>query len=111
VVRTLTLVSILTLVAGLAVGFFVAEARAVARRQPETAPVDPVIEQRVQLYEQYFSLDGAQSAEVRAALREYNQGLLDLLRRLRVQHRDDFKALSDRADARINAAVGRNRDR
>ncbi len=110
-VRTLTIVTLLALVAGLSVGFFVAEVSATARPVATTTPVDPVVEQRVLDYVRFYDLAPAQADEVRAALKEYDQGLLNLLNRLRVQHRDDFKALSDRADARIRGVLPPPRDR
>jgi hypothetical protein len=110
-VRTLTIVTLLALVAGLSVGFFVAEVSATARPVATTAPVDPVVEQRVLDYVRFYDLAPAQADEVRAALKEYDQGLLNLLNRLRVQHREDFKALSDRADARIRGVLPPAQDR
>ncbi len=110
-VRTLTIVTLLALVAGLSVGFFVAEVRATTRPSSTSTPTDPVVEQRVQDYVRFYDLAPAQADEVRAALKEYDQGLLNLLNRLRVQHREDFKALSDRADARIRAALPPVKDR
>jgi hypothetical protein len=108
--RTLTLVALLALLAGVAVGFFVAEARAVGAA-PGAAPLpDPVVERKVEMYAQRYGLDAEGAREVRYALEEYDRGLLDLLRRLRVRHREDFQALSDRANARIDAVLkGRGR--
>lgn len=105
-IRTLTIVTLLTLIAGLCVGYFVAEVRASGRGGDVPAATDPVVEQRVADYVRYYGLSPAQTDQVRAALTEYDQSLLTLLSRLRAQHRDEFKALSDRADERIRAVIG-----
>lgn len=103
-VRTLTIVSLLALLAGLSLGWFVHEARATATIESETR-VDPDLERKVQLYVAQYSLEPAQAQEIRLALKDYDQGLLDLFRRLRSQHKEDFKTLSNRADARIDAVL------
>ena len=104
-IRILTFVAALALLAGGSLGFFVANAR-VRSDDPTSAPVDPVLERKVELYTQYYGLSSPESAEVRAALKDYDQRLADLLRRLRTQHADDFKQLANRADARIQAVIG-----
>jgi hypothetical protein len=38
---------------------------------------------------------------------EYDQRIADVFRRLQQQHRDEFKALTERANARINAVVAK----
>jgi len=103
-IRTLSIVSVLALMAGGSLGFFVAEARDKAI-DVCPAPSDPVLERKVDLYTQYYGLAPAKSAEVRAALKDYDQKLADLLRRLRAKNADDFKALADQADARIRAVI------
>jgi uncharacterized protein YneF (UPF0154 family) len=103
-VRILTIVSVLALLAGLSIGFFVSEARATARVASSPA-IDPVLERKVDDYVTRYGLDAASTQEIRAALKDYDQGLLDLLRQLRQRHKDDFKALSDRANARIDQAL------
>lgn len=107
-IRILTIVAALALLAGGSLGFFVAHARdgAVATTP---APADPVLERKVEVYTRYYGLTPAQTAEVRAALKEYDQGLADLLRRLRTQHADEFKSLAGRADARIQLVIGTDR--
>jgi len=103
-VRILTFVSVLALLAGSALGWFVAEARATTGAV--AAPtIDPIVEGKVRLYEARYALDQGTTQEIRAALKDYDQGLLDLLRQLRQKHKDDFKSLSDRANARIDAAL------
>ncbi len=99
-VRTLTVVALLALLAGLSMGFFVAKAKDPASGA-EPAPVDAALESKVDTYRQYYSLTRDQTQAIRSALQEYDQGLLDLLRNLRVLHKDEFKALADRADGRI----------
>jgi hypothetical protein len=109
-VRTLTFVTLLALLAGLAVGFFVAEARASADSPGVAGRPDPVIEKKVALYVARYALDEGEAGEVRAALVEYDRSLLDLLRQVRSWHREDFRALSDEANARIDAVL-RGKDR
>jgi hypothetical protein len=104
-VRTLTWVTLLALLAGLALGFFVAEARATTDPVGVAARPDPVIEKKVALYVARYGLDEGEAREVRAALVEYDRSLLDLLRKLRGSHKDDFKRLSDRADQRIDGVL------
>jgi hypothetical protein len=107
-IRTLTFVALLALLAGGSLGFFVAEAR--DRPVAGTAsPVDPVLERKVSLYAQYYDLSPAESAEVRAALMDYDQKLTDLLRRLRTTHSDEFKTLADQADGRIRTVIAAHR--
>ena len=43
----------------------------------------------------------------RATLTEYDQHIADVFRRLQQQHRDEFKALVERANARIEAVVAK----
>ena len=105
-VRILTFVSILALLAGSALGWFVAEARAGAGTGTAATPsIDPVVEGKVRLYEARYALDAGATQEIRSALSDYDQGLIDLLNQLRQKHRDAFKTLSDRANARIDAAL------
>ncbi len=99
-VRTLTIVALLALLAGLSMGFFVAKAKD-RTGAAEPAPVDAALEAKVDTYRQYYSLTADQTQAIRSALQEYDQGLLDLLRNLRVLHKEEFKALADRADGRI----------
>jgi hypothetical protein len=109
VVRTLTWVAALALLAGLAVGFFVSEARAVATPAAAPRSADPVVERKVEMYATRYDLSREEVREVRTAIEEYDRGLLDLLRQLRARHRDEFKALSDRANARIDAVLSGKR--
>lgn len=102
-VRTLTLVACLTLLAGLSLGFLAAEAN---RALPNDPPQSPALERRVQDYRNAYSLSEDKTARVRDALREYDQRLLDLYRKLRVTHREEFKALSDEANRAIEAVIG-----
>ena len=104
-VRILTFVSVLALLAGSALGWFVAEAGATAAPASAPAAIDGLLEGKVRLYEARYALDHDTTQEIRSALKDYDQGLLDLLRQLRQKHKDDFKALSDRANARIDAAL------
>jgi hypothetical protein len=105
-IRTLTFVALLALVAGVTVGFFVAEMRA-AGPSVEAPTIDPVLEQKVQLYVTSYSLSSSGAEEIRSALKDYNQGVLDLLRHLRAQNPTGFKDLSDRVNARIDGVINR----
>ncbi len=102
-VRTLTVVALLALLAGLSVGFFVAEAKGVGASAD--APVDPVLEGKVRMYREYYDLGPTEVEEVRSALREYDQRLADLLRQLRTQHQEQFKSLADHANERIQRVL------
>lgn len=107
-VRTLTIVALLALLAGLSVGFFVAEAKGVGGSAD--APADPVLEGKVRMYREYYDLGPAEVDEVRTTLREYDQRLADLLRQLRTQHQEQFKSLADHANERIQKVL-QNRPR
>jgi hypothetical protein len=109
VVRILTLVTLLALAAGLTLGFLVGEVRASGSSTAEVPPARRQIDQMVALYESRYRLEPNEAAEVRASLEEYDRKLQDLLRRLRVQNKDDFQALSDRANARIRAVIEKGR--
>jgi hypothetical protein len=102
-IRTLLLVTLLTLAAGVALGFFVADAGIV--RPSSAAPADPVLDAKVKMYVEYYGLSDDKAIEIRSALREYDQRLADLLRRLRAIHEDEFRALADGATARIQAIL------
>ena len=104
-VRTLTFVALLALLAGLAVGFFVSEARATGATVAAGPDADPVIERKLEMYVARYALGREEAREVRSALEEYDRGLLDLMRKLRSKHREEFQALADRANARIDAVL------
>ena len=74
------------------------------------APIDPVLEGKVRMYREYYDLGPEAVEEVRTALREYDQRLADLLRQLRIQHQEQFKALADQANERIQRVLS-NRPR
>lgn len=103
-VRILTFVALLALFAGGSLGFFVANARDKAE-DGLPAMVDPVLERKVEQYQQTYSLSAGRAAEVRAALKAYDQKLSDLLRRLRQTNAQDFKALADEANARVQSVI------
>ena len=103
-IRTLTIVSFLALLAGGSLGFFVAEARD-KPAEGTAAPCDPVLDRKVGLYTSYYNLAPTGTTEVRAALKDYDQELSDLLRRLHTTHSDEFKKLADKADARIRSVI------
>ncbi len=102
-IRTLSIVAVMTLVAGLAMGFFVAEA-AMNAKAPPAAP-DPRLEQRVAQYQAAYGLSADETSRIREALREHDQGLLDLYRRLHLEHSKEFGALKARADLTIQAVL------
>ena len=106
-IRTLTLVSVLALIAGVAMGFFIASA---AERTSVAAPVssaDRAVETRVQGYVDSFGLTPADAGEIRATLMEYNRRIADVFQRLHQQHKDEFKALVERANKRIGDVLAR----
>lgn len=107
-IRILTLVALLALLAGGSLGFFVANARDKAD-DGLPACVDPALDRKVEQYQQHYGLSAAESAEVRGALKAYDQKLSDLLRRLRQTNTKDFKALADEADARVQAVISAHR--
>lgn len=107
-IRILTLVAFLALLAGGSLGFFVANARDRADVEAP-ASVDPVLERKVEQYQQHYGLSAREASEVRAALKDYDQKLSDLLRRLRQLNTKDFKALADEADARVQAVISAHR--
>ena len=103
-IRTLTLVSVLALVAGLAMGFFVAEAR--AKNAPSTAaPVNPVIEAKVAAYVTAFNLAPAPAQQIRLALLDYDERILAIFRKLRADHQEEFRHLAEGANEKIKAVL------
>ena len=104
-IRTLTWVSCLALLAGLAVGFFVSECRASGASSVAAAPVDPKIEEKVRAYVEHYDLSPSKAAEIRTIFLDYDRSVLDLLRRLRAQHPDDFRALFNKANERIEHVI------
>jgi hypothetical protein len=105
-IRTLTVVACCTLLGGLSMGFFVAQARSAADRRHPAASNDPVLERKVALYAENYGLTSEEAARVRSTLRKYDEELQDLLRRLRSRHQDEFRALGERADAQIREILG-----
>src|SRR5262245_19634719 len=101
-IRTLTLVTLLALLAGAAVGFFVSQCHAAGATVSAPPESDPVVEEKVRQYADAYALSTADAADIRVALKDYNQGLLDLLRHLRVEHSKEFKDLSEKANTRID---------
>jgi hypothetical protein len=104
-VRTLTLVTALALFAGLACGFFVSEARATKATTAPDAVLDPVVEQKVRLYREKYDLTTEQTQQIREALKDYDQGVRDLLLRLRAQNQREFTDLAEKANRRIQSAL------
>jgi hypothetical protein len=105
-IRTLTLVACFTLLGGLSMGFFVAQAKSAADRAAPAATRDPVLERKVALYAENYRLSPEETARVRATLRKYDEDLQDLLRRLRARHQEEFRALGERADSQIREILG-----
>ena len=103
-IRTLTLVTLLALVAGLAMGFFVAEARAKAAPTPSAA--NPVVESKVATYKAvYPELTPAELQQIRLALLDYDGELQATFRRLRASHADEFVNLAKEANRKIGAVL------
>ena len=105
-IRTLTFVALLALVAGAAVGFFIAEVHA-AGPSASPAPIDLKLEQRVQEYVAANDLSPAGADEIRSAIRDFERGVLDHIHRLRAKHADEFEEIHRRAQKRIDAAIVR----
>jgi hypothetical protein len=81
-IRTLTLVFVLALVGGAAVGFFAKEA--LGRRStpaPLPAVSNPKIAQRLALYRDWYHLDARALDAVRAAHEEYDREVESILRK------------------------------
>jgi hypothetical protein len=108
-IRTLTVVACFTLLAGLAMGFFVAQAKSAADRATPASGLDPVLERKVALYAQHYGLSAEETARVRSTLREYDVRLQDLLRQLRARHQEEFRALAERTDAQMREILGDRR--
>jgi hypothetical protein len=109
-IRTLTLVSVLALIAGVAMGFFIASAAERTTAGSSTAgasSANSAVEAKVRDYINEFGLTSADGDEVRATYVEYDRRIADVFSRLRQQHRDEFTALADRANARIRAVLAR----
>jgi hypothetical protein len=106
-IRTLTLVSVLALIAGVAMGFFIASAAERTAAPTQVSSADRIFDAKVQAYVDGFGLAPADAAEIRSTLLEYDQRIADVFRRLHQQHQDEFKALVERANARIGAVLAR----
>jgi hypothetical protein len=109
-IRTLTLVSVLALIAGVSMGFFIASAADRSAADPSTAgksPATALLDTKVKGYVDRLGLSPSDEQEIRSTLMEYDQRIADVFRRLQQQHRDEFKALTERANARINAVVAK----
>jgi len=106
-IRTLTLVSLLTLLAGASLGFFVAECRA-SGPTVSAAPIDPALEARVEEYVTTYRLSSTDADEVRAAIRDLNRGVVDRLHWLRQKDGEYFTNLHARAQSRIDAVIARS---
>jgi hypothetical protein len=106
-IRTLTLVSVLALVAGVAMGFFIASAAERPTSTTRPSATAPGLDAKVKTYVDGFGLSAADEQEIRATLMEYDQRIADVFRRLQQQHGDEFKALVQRANARIDAVLAK----
>lgn len=100
-IRTLFLVALLTLAAGVALGFFVSEAGERRRARPAPPTAESVLERKVAAYVQIKGLSGPDADRLRQVLREYDQKVADLLRRLRNEHKIEFTNLSKETNERI----------
>jgi hypothetical protein len=103
-IRTLTLVACFTLLAGLAMGFFVAQAKTAADRHAP-ASRDPTIERKVAVYADYYNLTEDETSRVRETLKEYDRRLKDLLLQVRARHQREFRELAEAADAQIREVI------
>ena len=106
-IRTLTIVAVLALAAGLAMGFFVAEARS---KGPEpTPPANPVLENKVDNYRATYDLTPEETHHLRLALLKYDEGLRAFFRRLRDSHAIEFKGMAESANKEIQAVLDSHR--
>jgi hypothetical protein len=106
-IRTLTLVSVLALIAGVAMGFFIASAAERTAAGSPASSANSAVEAKVRAYTNEFGLTAADGDEIRATYLEYDRRIADVFSRLRQQHKDEFRALTDRANARIHAVLAR----
>jgi hypothetical protein len=106
-VRTLTIVSVLALLAGLALGVFAAHAADWVGAAPTAAaPASAsLLDEKVERYRVAYHLDAAKTLEVRLALREYEQGVSDALKRLRAQNPKEFTDLRVAANKRLDKVI------
>ena len=107
-IRTLTLVSVLALIAGVAMGFFIASAaeRTTSPGAPASA-ADRMFDAKVKGYVDEFGLAPADAEEIKATLMEYDRRIADVFQRLHQQHKDEFRVLVERANKRIGDVLAR----
>lgn len=108
--RTLTFVSILVLLAGAAAGLFAGYSWARRSDQPDprsVVGVGPALEAKVRDFVEYYRLSPEKAQAVREVLLRYDDGLMALMQRLHEEHREDFRSLSREADDRIREIVAR----
>ena len=103
-VRTLTFLSVLTLLAGIAVGLFAGQVLG-GRKVKGERRRDPYVEAQVQAYVERYGLDEAKTEQVRAILNEFRQDVERAYGVLRAKHPEDFRALSEKANARMKALL------
>jgi hypothetical protein len=104
-VRTLTLLSVLTLLAGVSVGLFAGQVFG-GRHEKERLALDPYVEKQVRAYVERYGLDDARTEQVRAVLVEYRADLDRLYGVLRAKHQDEFRPLAEKANARMKSVLG-----
>ena len=105
-VRTLTLIATLALLAGLAVGAFAGNALGLFHDGDGTSPrADAVLEAHVRTYVETYNLSPAQADEIRSILRDYDADVMNQLKILRGQHQKEFKDIRAKAEARMNKVL------
>ncbi len=106
---SLRTVSILMLLAGIALGVFTARAlRAMGPGDLLTGPArdpNPKIEMLVDLYRREYHLDDTRTDQVRQELQRFDQKVGALIWELRQQNADKFRGLFDEASRRIGEVL------
>ena len=106
-IRTLTIVAALALAAGLAMGFFVAEAR--AKGPAPTPPANPVLEFKVESYRAQYDLTPEETHLIRLSLLKYDERLRTTFQKLRDSHAAEFRGIADSANKEIKAILDGHR--
>jgi hypothetical protein len=99
-------IAILMLVAGVSLGVF-AQNLIAARPASPRPLLERRIEERLKLYREVYNLDPQQTAAVRRELIRHHREVLDLLLKLRREHRKDFEKVVSETEQRIREIIER----
>jgi len=98
--HSLRTVAVLMLIAGVCMGVFASTL--MANKRPTVRPtLDHKIEERVKAYRDLYSLDVGTTDMVRRELQRHRRELRDLLLTLRKRHQEEFSALVQKTESRI----------